>query len=1154
MTKQEKIPEESMAWIIHYSSRDSVHQICVILLKITRPMDNQYRQLLNKLDQFIRKYYKNRLIRGGIYCLSVLIAFFLLFTILEHFGHFNSTVRLIFFYAYLLINTGIVIRYLFIPLLKLFRLGKTLSHEEAARIIGTHFHEVADKLLNTLQLWKMQQGPGPKPELLPAGITQKIKEIKPVHFPRAIDYKRNKKYLKYLAFPLLFLIIVIVVAPSMVTDPTTRIVKYNTHFAETFPFKLSVLNQPLTGIQQEDFRLNVGLSGDRIPDEVFLESAGTRYKLLKDNTIRFHYVFKSVQKDISFRLLAGKFVSEEYFLSVIPKPVILNFSVTLAYPAYTQREGEEIQNNGDLLVPEGTKTSWIFYARDADSIRMTMGEEIAAFAVGRNQKASYEKTCLEAEKYSIAVKNKYMANQDILNYSIHVIKDAYPAINVEQLRDSIFDNRIYYRGLIRDDYGFSRLTFHTVITRGEATSEPILSVNDLDIDRKSNQQSYYHFLDLKSLDIQPGDYVESYFTVWDNDAIHGAKATVSEKMILKVPTLEDMEEREEAMNDQIKSEMENILQESRALQKKVEEFSRKMLDKPSLSWMEKKQLDEFLEDQKDLQDRFEKIEKENEMKTFQEQQYKEMDPAILEKQKQLQDLFNELLTDEMKKMIEELKAMLDKIDKNKVNEMLEKIQFQNKDLEKQLDRGLELFKQLEFDKKLKDAISKLEDLAKKQEELSEQTQDKKAEKESLIEKQDKLNNEFQDIRKDLDDLEKMNKELEEPADLKNTDQQENEINREQENSMENMRQNKMKNASGNQKNASEKMKSMAEEMQEMADQMEMEQNAEDMDQIRSLLEDLVNLSISQEEVMLQLKKVAAGDPRYIKLVQEQKEIKDDLKVVEDSLTALGKRQVEVKPMISRELTSVAQNMDAVMEMLHQRNIPASNTRQQYIMTSINNLALMLAEALKNMEQNMSMQASGKSGKSCPNPSKSGKIGAKSLKKMQEGLSKQLQGLKEQLEKSGKPGQRSSEGRQMSEQMARLAAEQEAIRNMMQKYSEMLKEQGINDGGNSANAVKEMEKIENDLINKRISSVTLRRQQDILTRLLESEKAEMRREFEEKRESREGGVYEVKPPKEFFDEKSGKTGNREQLKRVSPAYRPYYRDRINSYFLNLQNQK
>ena len=104
-----------------------------------------YNILIEKLDAFTRKYYKNQLIRGGIYSFSLLLLFFLCVTALEYFGQFNTTVRTVLFYCYLLGNGYVITKLIFIPLVKIYKLGKIISHEEAARIIGKHFNNVQDK-------------------------------------------------------------------------------------------------------------------------------------------------------------------------------------------------------------------------------------------------------------------------------------------------------------------------------------------------------------------------------------------------------------------------------------------------------------------------------------------------------------------------------------------------------------------------------------------------------------------------------------------------------------------------------------------------------------------------------------------------------------------------------------------------------------------------------------------------------------------------------------------------------------------------------------------------------------------------------------------------------------------------------------------------
>ena len=192
---------------------------------------SNYNLLIEKLDAFIRKYYKNQLIRGAIYSFTLLLAFYLAVTTLEYFGHFSTTLRTILFYSFIGGNIFIIGKYVVVPLRHLYRFGKIISREQAAVIIGQHFPEVKDKLLNVLQLHQQAEETSAEQrvsrELVLAGIDQKTIELKPVPFSSAINFGENKKYLRYAFIPLLILVVIIVAAPSMIKESTKRLIEHN---------------------------------------------------------------------------------------------------------------------------------------------------------------------------------------------------------------------------------------------------------------------------------------------------------------------------------------------------------------------------------------------------------------------------------------------------------------------------------------------------------------------------------------------------------------------------------------------------------------------------------------------------------------------------------------------------------------------------------------------------------------------------------------------------------------------------------------------------------------------------------------------------------------------------------------------------------------
>jgi chromosome segregation ATPase len=181
----------------------------------------------------------------------------------------------------------------------------------------------------------------------------------------------------------------------------------------------------------------------------------------------------------------------------------------------------------------------------------------------------------------------------------------------------------------------------------------------------------------------------------------------------------------------------------------------------------------------------------------------------------------------------------------------------------------------------------------------------------------------------------------------------------------------------------------------------------------------------------------------------------------------------------------------------------------------------------------------------------GKMNMKGMKEMQERLTQQLSKMKDKLgslNRQQKGIRNENEG--LNEEIARMAALQEAIRNELQKYQERMIEEGQKDGGNVNKAIEEMEQIEKDIINRNIKQETLNRQQRILTRMLESEKAEEMREREEKRESEETKIQKISNPKESSTYKKHRQGENEILIMEEIQVREYYKNIIDNYMIKI----
>jgi hypothetical protein len=1072
----------------------------------------------------------------------------MLVNLAEYVGHFNPLIRTIIFYLYIALNLLVLIRYVFIPGFKLLKIGKIISHDEAAAIIGKHFADVSDKLLNTLQLQRLREKNSIKTDLLSASIDQKIKELKPIPFQSAIDLGINRKYLKYPLVPVIFLVAILFIAPGMITEPTDRLVHHGKEFVRPLPFQIIIQNEDLQVVQHDDFMLSVRLEGEEIPEGIMLKSGRTQAKLKKENAVRFQYHFKNVQDNIRFRLMAGDVITDEFELTVLPKPLILDFDVELDYPAYTQKKDEKIRNNGDLLIPTGTKVRWQFSTKNTEAVYMNFGDEPLLIPSSSPLTFFFEKEFFTNVSYSINTSNQYLKNKDSLAYEISVIPDFYPVIGVEEMRDSILNKHLYFKGFVKDDYGFRLLTFNLYNEKGKMIVKDTLALAS-----NLNPQQFFHFTDLGEQDIVPGQKLSYYFEVWDNDQVNGTKSSKSQVMMFELPSLEEVENQKEESNEQIKDEMESAMDDLRELQKEVDEMNRKLVDKKELTWEDREQVKQLLEKQKEIQSKLEEIKKENEVKSLKEQQYKEVNEEILEKQKKLEELFKDLMeNEELKKLFEELQELMEETNKDKMKEMLEEMKMSNEELEKMLDRNLELFKQLEFEQKLDETIDKLENLAEDQDQLSEESLDKENAMEDIKSRQEELKSDFEKLEKDLEKLDELNKELESPNEFDPMEEQQEQVEEQMEESMEQMDDNKRKKASESQKKASEQMEEMAQSLTQMQQDMIQQGMAEDIDALRDILENLIQLSFDQEALIDKVNDTKLNDPRYTSLVQEQNKIKDDLEMVEDSLVALSKRQIMIEPFVTKEISAINQNIEKTVTFLNNRQPQQATGRMQFIMTSVNNLALMLSESLNQMMSAMSMSNS-----SCKNPGQSkpkqGQNSVKSMRQLQEQLNKQIEQLRgQQQEGKDKQGKKGLGESSMSEQLARTAAQQEYIRNEMRKLAEQLDKEGQFGAGKELKRIAEdMEKTETDLVNKMLTEETLMRQRQILTRLLQSEKAELEREKEEKRESAEGKNVFLRNPEELFKYKKVQNSEVELLQPVPASLTPFYKNKVNQYFFNFE---
>ena len=1112
--------------------------------------------LQEKIRQFVKKYYQNELYKGMVFFVLIVLSAFIAFSLFEYFSYSNTTVRSILFYGFIALFAANLVFYILKPLFKIFGLGKQLTNEEIASIIGKHFHQIDDKLLNLFELQKqMDAGDYKSYDLLSAAIDSKIETFKPFSFVQAVPVKKTLKFARWVLIPVVLFLLLFSIKSEIFTESTKRIVHHQTVYEKPAPYSFEVTNPKMTAFQHDDFTVNVKVVGNETPDEVYIKYQNRSFKCVKNSNTEFSYTFSNIQKNTDFQFITDEVESSVHTVTVLPKPVTLGFEMHLHYPGYLNKPDEVVENVGNVTVPEGTGIEWVFFTKNSDNLLFIVND-VPKELTSDNNKYTIYVNARNSFTYSILNKNAYFTSKDTLTDDITVIKDMYPEIYVQSQQDSSYQERYYFKGNIKDDYGFSNLQF--VYTRYNADGKAVESNKKVNIPIQNSVtiQDFYYYFDPNTFDLKPGEKIDYYFQVADNDGVNGHKTSKSNVSTYRVRTLDEINKDIDKAEQQTKSDYNSLIEESADLMKNIDKLQKQLLQQNDLSWQDKKKLEQLMQQYQELQQQINDLKKEEQNKQNLESQYKDVNEDILKKQAELQKRMDQILSDEMKQMMEKMQQMMQNMKKDDVQQQMQKMKMNAEDINKSLDQQLQLYKQLEMEKKVNETVDKLHQLSEQLQKNAKNTENRNIDKNSLQQQQQKIQQQYNQIKKDLQDIQQLNKQLEEPVNFKNTEELQKNIDQQLQQSQQNLEKNNRSKSSDNQKQAADDMDKLADQMSQDFNEDELEKVSEDIETVRQILDNLVKISFTQEDILSKSKTLKNASPIVSEVMSKQFRVKSDMKIIEDSLNALARRQMAVKPFIQKEVTKIQEYLETAQNRMNNRQFVNAASSQQFVLTSMNNLALMLKESMNEMQKKKN-ECKGKCNKSggggsCSKPGDNKKSKKTSARELQQQLNRQMEALKRSMDQQQQGQQQGQQGQQqqMSESFARMAAQQEAIRKMLEDYNNAQKsENGVGDK-TLEQLIEEMKKTEKELVNRTITQQTINRQQQITTRLLQSERADMQREKQEERKSTEAlNTPRLNPPKDWkFD--TEKTQQNEMLRSVPANLNYYYKEKANNYFYNI----
>ena len=1083
-----------------------------------------YDTILEKLERFINRFYVKQLVKGAFLFLTLGTIFWIVITYFEYVLWMNESWRLTMFILFVVVELFLLYRYILIPLLFLFKVRKGIDHKFASRMIGKHFPNVDDRLLNLLELSENPR----KSDLLMASIEQRATDLKNVSFVDAVNVRESLKYARYILIPL-GILAVIWVTGDVVSffNSHKRVLNYDVAYERPAPFVFEVLNTDLEVLDNEALTIEVRTIGEVRPSDVQMVVGNERLVMQERHGV-YVYTFQPPVGNFGFYLTANGWDSRWYQVSTFETPTLVDFSLELDYPSYLKRSSEVLSGTGNAEVPEGTRITWKISGSNVEEIDMIIRDTLQSFE-REGSVFSYQMRLFDEVEYELTTSNKKVRDFERLAYRLGVIRDQKATVQVNQITDSLNPNEAYFAGQAADDYGLREI--RAVVY----SSDDKQSVQRLVLDSPKGNVTQFYYTFPSGLAIETGKSYKIYFEVVDNDGIRFGKVTQSEVFDAVLYDDNQLNNKELEFQNTTLNKLGESLKNMQEQEEKLSEINQLQKEEKALNFEEKSQIKNFLQQQQMQEQLMEKFSQDLNKSIDKNEEDSEMKRMIQERLER-----QEAEARKNAKLLEELEKIAEKIDKEELQQRLEELGKNQGKNTRNLEQILELTKRYYVTEKASQIAKELEELARKQETLSEL----KLGEDFSDKEQKMLNEEFESLEKEIRDLEKENQELKKPIELDTDetktgaikqDQQDalEEINKHQ--GMEESSQAKEKEDAGN--NANKKQKSAAQKMREMSESLKSgasgggQSDAEDAEMLRQILDNLVTFSFKQENLFDNIQSADVDITQFSKTVKGQQDLRRLFEHVDDSLFALSLRRAELSEFVNEQITEVYYNIDKSLESIADNQIYQGASYQQYVINATNALADFLANVLDNMQQNMSpgqgsgegqdfqlpdiikgqqgiqekMNGSGKQGQQSDGEGEEDGKNEGGNKQGEEGNTGEgKNGQKGQTGKTGEQnGTSESNGNGLGEmdlnEVYEIYKEQQFLRqNLERQLENMINE---SDRNLAKRLMKQMEDFENDLLENGITNRTRSKANNIQHQLMKLENASLEQAQKKERESK-----------------------------------------------------
>ena len=858
--------------------------------------------------------------------------------------------------------------------------------------------------------------------------------------------------------------------------------------------------------------------------------------------ILYSATIENVDRGLQYYITSKEVASEKYQIRVNREPGVKQFQMQLSFPAYTQLPPQTLEANvGDIYALFGTEvvftgdsnkplaSAYLDFEESEDvSLEITESGEMETWrGTGDGTATRIDGTFIarKSENYSIRLidAENGLTNRNPIRYTVNVIKDAAPDVDIiEPARDSVLDDAMFVELKVEatDDHGIQALQLVYRVEREDAAevNVPLKQWEPL-----TAQQSVFvtYTWDVDAVGMFPGETLAYYVQALDTDNISGPNVGKSLTYTLRFPSLSEMYDEISAEQQTEQHGIEELFDEQAEAAGLVDTLLDKIRKSQRLTLKDENLMQQVLETQEQIEEAAMSLVEDMKKTAADMEKNQLFDRETLQKYQELQELMEQALSEEHKELLRKLSEALATQELTEQEKALMEANLNQEQFLQQLERAKSLYEQLLLQQELESAVKQAEALAEQQKELMDtltaieegtnapQEGQPTDTPQSLAQKEDRVGSEVSQLQEKLDSLgEEMGKlaekqesdtmgappqigRLADEIERLNQFAREHQLTETLQDTSANLRSGQNQQALQSGREAEQTLTELAQGLDNALEFMEGANADAAQAAMRQAVTSALHLSHLHEKVLEETQALSSatttenpvdGEIKQMQqLAAEELSASEGLERLATQLWELGTRQMEVEPEIVWRLNASNDALSRAARALEDRQPGLAVPIQRAALADMNTAIFQLLNAMAQMNQQM---------------------GASGLENMmeqlqqlaqgQEQLNQMAQNLNQQLRQQGQtPG--------LQEMLRQLAGQQQLIREATERLAEMA-EQMAEMLGSLKDVAEDMTEVEKSLQQGEINRQVLDRQEQILTRMLDSLKSLQKRDVGKQRKA------------------------------------------------------